>query len=316
MEIIIRVPARSAEIHEVVGSAVKGAAVPWHSTTKPLVAAAMLYQVGQGTLGLDDLVTEHITGWTGTGDEATCTLRHALSFTSGICAGQRPWAVASDQADYESRVAALPDGVALGLVGGEKHIYDTDNEDISGEMAREAAGLTTFDEVFSAWQSATGYLPSMVLDGPIYSAARKGTGPASEFADFLEDVLAGSVSGMSSSLLDEYMSDQTAGTDQAMASEPFDIATDIGEDWHMSFGWWLEARNSVFVADGSARYTRMTTFGLGGQYCSVDAAHGYIVVIGPTYPDGPSESEADTIYWWRDHIEGLVELWISQGCPA
>ncbi|MBO6937526.1 MAG: beta-lactamase family protein [Deltaproteobacteria bacterium] len=316
MEIIVRVPAHAAEIHEAVGAAVKNASIPWHSTTKPLVAAAMLYHVDQEpTLGLDDLVTDHIPGWTGTGVEATATLRHALAFTSGIAAGQRPWVVASDQADYQARVAALPDGVSNGRSGGQRHTYDTDNEDISGEMVRGAIGATSFADLFAQWVNTTGYFPSMVLDGPIYSAARKGTGPASEYADFLEDVLAGAVAGMSSALYDEFTSDQTAGTDQALAGEAFDVASDIGEDWRMSFGWWLECRHSRFVCSGGAPYPRMSTFGLGGQYCSVDFAKGYIVVIGPTYP-GVGESEADTIYWWRDHIEGLVELWIAQGCPS
>lgn len=317
--VVIRVPAHAAEIHVAAGSSTLDGDVAWHSTTKPLVTAAVLYQVAQGALDLDDLVTEHIPGWTGTGGQAAITLRHALAFCSGVSEGQRPWAVASDQADYEARVAALPDGVVGSLSGGEKHVYDTDNQDVYGEMARAAAGLATWDAVWDAWRSATGYFPTADQDGPIYSAARKTFAVPSDFADFLEDVLAQNVNGIPSALFEEYTQDQVAGTAQVLAGEPLDISTTIGEDWHFALGWWLECRHSRFVCSGGSAppYPRMTTFGLEGQYCSVDFDHGYVVVIGPTGPDtGAGESHGETIYWWRDHIEGLVEAWIAQGCPS
>ncbi len=242
------------------------------STSKWVAAAVILQLVDGGLLSLDDQPSKWLPFWQIEG----VTLAHLLSFTSGF--SKEPLCINSKTADFADCVQrAYTANVADAPAPGTAFDYSSTHLQIAGLMAVRAAGVTSFADLFTAWQARTGLFPSAAFDLPSLTNPRLAGGmhwTGAEYMMFLRAVY-------DDKLLEP--ATQTAMLDnQRGAASVVDspVLTALNQDWAYGFGNWLECPTAIGPDsfDCGAGH-RNSSPGAYGAYPFVDFDHHYLGIL-------------------------------------
>ena len=152
-------------------------------------------------------------------------------------------------------------------------------------MAVKARGLGTWQDVFSEFKSQTGLFANSTYDLPSSTNPRLAGGmrwTANDYMAFLKALVNGSL--LSTSSMNQLLSDQIASA--SIGNSP--PLTDLGEQWHYSFGLWHECQNTSYTCSPG---TRMSSPGSYGAYPFWNKSEGYFGIVARqgalgTYPKG------------------------------
>ncbi|HET7543100.1 MAG TPA: serine hydrolase domain-containing protein [Polyangiaceae bacterium] len=207
------------------------------STSKWVAASIILDLVDRGKLKLSDEPSLYLPFWQAQG----VTLAHLLSFTSGF--SKEPLCLNLPNADFADCVQrAYEANVDIAAAPGSEFDYSSVHLQIAGLMAVRAAGAASFEELFAAWQAATGLFPSGAFDLPSRSNPRLAGGmhwTGTEYLAFLRAIYAGKLlrpETRAAMLMSERGDAKVAGSPVLEA---------LGQDWAYGFGNWLECPTAL-----------------------------------------------------------------------
>jgi hypothetical protein len=259
------------------------------STSKMISAAIILRQVDAHRLSLTDHPQQYITtipntqvpGWPISPSEGLygLTLSQLLSFTSGLvtehsCLYSDSPSSGSPPFTFEGCVLAIAlKNTGNGKTPGQEFSYSGSNLQVAGLMAVEAAGMASWQEVFTEFKTQTGLFPTSTYDfpstqNPALAGGMHWTGE--EYMAFLRALSHGTL--LSSNMLSQMLTDQTASTTRGASP----IYSRLGFDWHYGFGLWHECDNPVY---NCVPGTRVSSPGAFGAYPFWDRSKGYFGIV-------------------------------------
>lgn len=241
------------------------------STSKLVTAVVILTLVEDSLLSLGDHPGDYIPSWPDTGNLAAITLRHLLSFTSGLA--DKPFCLNLPSADFEECVARIAGVNANARPPGEEFYYSPGHLQVAGLMAVKASGLASWQELFTRFKSKTGLFPNGNYDLPSLQNPRLAGGMhwnAAEYLAFLRALYEQRILG--AGLIAQMTEDQLRGA--AIGYSPSLAA--IGEDWHYGFGLWIECHDNPFNCN---RTTRVSSPGAYGAYPFIDYENRYYGIL-------------------------------------
>ena len=256
------------------------------STSKWVTAITILRLVDAGVLSLSDRPQDYLPFWTSDAANplSRITLAQLLSFTSGL--EETALCTNLGAANFGNCVETIYEAnLATPVEPGTAFYYESSHMQVAGLMAVRAAELAGWTEVFSAFQSSTELFLTAQYDLPSLANPRLAGGMhwrASEYLEFLDAFFHDEL--LSAQLKTTVLADQTGSV--AIRYSP--ALENIGEDWHYSFGFWLECQSSTFDCDGVGR---ISSPGAYGAYPFIDYELGYVGILGRegalgSYPEG------------------------------
>jgi CubicO group peptidase (beta-lactamase class C family) len=260
---------------------------PIASASKWVSATVILRLVDQGVLSLDDPTSKWLTdrkGHAWSGNLGRATLRHLLSYTTGISgynsASELDTTLTEavyDIYDQEGPTAAAP---------GTYFYYGPTHLRIAARMAEMATGKTwsqIFDEQLRiplGWASTSNYDLGGLLKNPNPAGSLRCTGQ--EYVRFLAMELRGGLDGstrlLPASLLATQRSDQW-GAGTSIAFSPYS-ATDSTKLYHYGLGNWLETQDSTQPPSATNPILRVSSTGKFGwaPWVAMDGAYAGLVI--------------------------------------
>lgn len=254
------------------------------ASASKLVSGLVVFDlIGRGTLSLD-ATTGQVLGWTG--PQAAITLRHLLSFTSGLaehpCVHERDTTLAACAAEIA--------GAGLARAPGAAFAYGSVHLAVAARMA-EVAANTTWNALFARTLAAPyGLAPSVTY----YSAPRQAAGTSNPL-----------IAGGLRASMDDYapllalafhrgtFGPLTVGTPalfDAQAIEPYPDAviahspySALAYDYHYGLTAWLEC------ATPETGCTTLSSPGAFGFTPWFDRATGYYAILGMELPRTPGD---------------------------
>lgn len=281
------------------------------STVKPITCAALEWAVAQGYLTLDSLAIDLVPEYEAlaTGEQRNVALRHLMSFTSGLTVNRNPPSsgVATDWQSFVDDVAQLASINPTTNVPGALHTYATDQHALASIMAVSAGAFADWAALLTAFIASTGLFPGLTwtnASGAILGGNVQVNYTAAEYAAFLRAIFAESV--LTPTRCQDIYADAIPSNPTRTTSYAWLTGGGLtGEDWHFGRGIWLEQRHADWVgAEGS---TRISTIGVGGQYCYHDTATGVTLVVSVTFPATTAEFVEG--FAFARSIDALVAIW-------
>jgi len=272
------------------------------STSKLVTSVVVLDLVQQGLLDLNDHPQLYISSWPTNGTLSRITLRHLLSFTSGLI--EEPLCVHLSGADFASCVDRIAEVNASSPEPGERFYYGSPHMQVAGLMAVNASSANSWSDVFDGFQLRTGLLGNSEYDLPSSSNPRLAGGMhwnAEDYLAFLGAIYNKEV--LTPSLISELNRDQIgdAVIDYSPALEG------IEEDWHYGLGVWVECHRASFDC---AQTTTISSAGAYGAYPFIDYANGYYGIVAR---EG-ALTTFDRGYELFESVAGLLESWVDLDC--
>lgn len=200
------------------------------------------------------------------------TLSHLLSFTSGLTT--EPACQNLGAANFFNCINSIATANAGGIViPGNEFNYGSNHLQVAGLMAIKAKAMTTWQDIFSEFKTATGLFTNSSYNLPSSTNPRLAGGmhwTANEYIGF------GQL--LSSSMMTTYLQDQTASA--TMAYSPIKSSS-LNEEWHYGFGYWHECQNSVWNCTAA---TRISSPGAYGAYPFWDRGYSYFGIVARQSP--------------------------------
>lgn len=272
------------------------------STSKWVTAIVVLDLVDQGVLDLDDRPQDFIPSWPTSGSLSQITLRHLLSFTSGLVT--EPICIHLPTADFESCVMTIADRNASASAPGQSFHYGSAHMQVAGLMAVKASSAADWRSVFSAFKARTGLFPTSEFDLPSASNPRLAGGmhwTGSEYLAFIRSLASGS---LLTQPLREAMGVNQVGSAVIADSPALD---GIGEDWRYGLGVWLECHSATFNCSSTPT---VSSAGAYGAYPFWDRDDGYYGIIAR---EGGLTS-FDQGYRMAEAMRPQFEAWAAADC--
>ena len=256
------------------------------STSKWVTAITILRLVDAGVMSLSDRPQDYLPFWTS--DAASplsrITLADLLSFTSGL--EETALCTNLGAANFGNCVETIYDAnLASPVEPGTAFYYESSHMQVAGLMAIRAAELAGWAEVFSEFQSSTELFATALYDLPSVANPRLAGGMhwrATEYLEFLDAFFHDEL--LSAQLKTTVLADHTSSVEIRYSP----ALENIGEDWHYSFGFWLECQSSTFDCEG---VRRISSPGAYGAYPFIDYGLGYVGILARegalgSYPEG------------------------------
>jgi CubicO group peptidase (beta-lactamase class C family) len=256
------------------------------STSKWVAAAVVLDLVDQGKLSLLADPADYLPFW----EKRGVTLSQLLSFTSGF--SKEPLCLNLPKGNFADCVQrAYEDNVGVAPAPGTTFDYSSVHLQVAGLMAVRAAGVSSFAELFAAWQDKTGLFPSGAFDLPSATNPRLAGGmhwTGAEYLDFLRALYDGKLLEPETR---RAMLDSQRGEAKVVGSPALDA---LGQDWAYGFGNWLECPTALGpdTFDCGAGH-RNSSPGAYGAYPFIDWDERYLGILARqgqlgTFRDGDS----------------------------
>lgn len=251
------------------------------STSKWVTAAVVMDLVNLGLLSLDDHPQDYISFWPSSGNLSEITLRHLLSFTSGL--SERPLCIDLAAADFVSCVQRIAQRNAGAPTPGSEFFYGPSHMQVAGLMAIIASGADSWAQVFADFQAVHGLFANGVYDLPSLTHPRLAGGmhhSGEEYLVFLADMYHYEL--FDQALIDLMSSDQI-GAAQVVYSP---AEEGLAENWRYGLGNWIECDS-----EGCTGAQRYSSPGAYGAYPFIDRQHGYFGILARqgslgSYPEG------------------------------
>lgn len=296
LSLIIAAP-NSVLYEQPFGDYTLGTVAPYRSSSKMLVAAAVMTLVDQGKIALDTPVTAYLPPsiWPGhlNDGKANITMRELLSHTAGFINGIHNSRLAcwSNKNIPLDRCVQEIVNIPLEAQPGTAFAYGDWDYQVAGAVVEHVLGQTWAPGSGSSWdqffQSAIalpcgitsitwGHVPNPWIAGD-------GSGNLGDYAKVLHMTLNGGACGaaqvLSSSSVQQMQQDETNGL--IINFSPFPPT------WHYGFGWWLDAN-----ASGGATVEYSDLGGSGTiPWLRKDLQYGAFVLM-----DQPSTQETSSIW--------------------
>jgi CubicO group peptidase (beta-lactamase class C family) len=272
------------------------------STSKLVTAVIILRLVDAGYLSLSDHPQDWISSWPipDTDPLYNMTLAQLLSFTAGL--QTEPACLNVGLASFETCVDTIgTDNTGNGKTPGDEFYYASTYLQVAGLMAIKARGVSTWQDVFSEFQTQTGLFPAGAYDLPSSSNPRLAGGmhwTGEEYLAFLHTLSHGEL--LSIALMNQLLADQTASA--TIVYSP--ALAGLGEDWHYGFGSWQECESASYDCTPGSR---ISSPGAYGAYPYWDADQGYIGLVARqgalgSFPNGVAVERA---------VRPVVEQWVA-----
>lgn len=230
------------------------------STSKWATAAVIMDLVDIGVLRLTDHPQDYLSFWPTTGNLSQITLRHLLSFTSGLT--EKPLCVDAGGADFGNCVQRIAEVNRDAPAPGSVFYYGSSHMQVAGLMAVVASGVDTWAQVFDAFRAAHGLFANSLYDLPSLTNPRLAGGMhvrGDDYLAFLQQLYDGSL--IDRKLVDEMERDQRG--DAQLGYSPAEQG--LGVDWHYGLGHWLEC-----AGDSCNDLGRHSSPGAYGAYPFID----------------------------------------------
>lgn len=270
------------------------------STSKLVTAAIILQLVNDGTLSLDDNPQDYISFWPTTGNLSNITLRHLLSFTSGL--REEHICINLGLSDFETCVSNILGANTTTAVPGDEYYYSSSHMQVAGLMAVKAFGVNSWQQVFEYFRTQTGLFLNSDYDLPSQQNPRLAGGmhwTAVDYLAFLRALFEESI--LTPALILEATSDQISAA--TIVYSPI-ASGSLSEDWHYGFGNWIECPNNPFDC---TQVTRISSAGAYGAYPFIDYEHSYFGIVAREGALGTG-SEGVAVY---RAIETDLEAWAN-----
>jgi len=250
------------------------------STSKFPAAVIILTLVDKGYLSLDSKAHDLISFWIG---ESDITLRHLLSFTSGL--NDEPSCLINPTStNYEDCVKKIYDqNLITRARPGTSFYYASTHLQVAGLMAMKATGKT-WSEIFSEFKQQTGLFSNSAFDLPMVNNPRLAGGmhwTASDYQEFLNALYRNKRVSDNQILLSQNTWNELFANQRGSATVSYSpIRSRLNEDWAYGFGNWLEcptarAANSYNCGVGH----RNSSPGAYGAYPFIDFDYSYSGII-------------------------------------
>ena len=274
------------------------------STSKWVTATVIMDAVDQGAIALASTAHDLIPFWT----EQTVTLEHLLSFTSGY-SNDPLGCINLPNANFTNCVETIYNNNPTPAAAGTEFDYASGHLQVAGLMTINALGLSSWAQVFAAFSTRTGLLPTSTYDLPSASNPRLAGGmhwTGEEYLGLLRALSRGTVLTAQSraALFASHRGAAVVAGSPTLLEPP----NGLGEDWAYGLGNWLECRSTAFdCAEG----VRNSSPGAYGGYPFIDFEHGYFGMVARqgelgTYPEG--------ILLFRQ-IQDDADRWATATCP-
>lgn len=281
------------------------------STSKLVTAAVILSLIDQGTttLTLDSRPQDLISFWTPTtGSPASgVTLRHLLSFTSGLETEPVPDCLNSGTADFETCVRSIYNAnIDNKTSPGSEFYYSSTHLQIAGLMAVKAGRFSNWNGLFNDFKKRTGLFSHSTYDLPSSANPTLAGGmhwTAEDYLAFLTALYRGQI--MSGSMRTELWAEQRGKA--AVVESP--ILSDKGEDWGYGLGNWIECRSPAFDCGTSLK--RNSSPGAYGAYPFIDFEDKYYGILARQGASGTFENGIDLFRT----VETTAKKWAARSCP-
>lgn len=229
------------------------------STSKLVTSVIILRLVDQGYLSLTDKPQDLITNWPITSSDPlrNMTLGQLLSFTSGLTT--EPLCLNAGAFNFETCINNIATTNANnGVTPGTQFYYASTHLQVAGLMAMKARNVSSWQDLFTNFQTQTGLFPTGAYDLPSSTNPRLAGGmhwKGAEYLNFLRALKAGTL--LSANMQNQLIADHTAGT--TTGNSPSVSA--LGEEWHYGFGIWNECQNATYNCTPGTRLSSPGTYG-------------------------------------------------------
>ena len=240
------------------------------STAKMVAAVVILDVVAQGSLSLEDRVTQYIDFWPTTGEVSTITLRELLSFQSGL--NTDPLCYNFGGYDFEKCVQNIL--TKNKTITKNQFYYGPNHLQVAALMAIKAAKASSWEELFNAFKAKFNLFKNSSFNLPSTTNPRIAGGmsvTAKEYHQFLAALYSGKI--LPKSLFDAMRSDQIEGI--SIVNSP--ALDGMNQDWHYGFGMWIESDSNPF--DATKVTQKVSSAGLYGAYPFMDFKHHYYGIV-------------------------------------
>ncbi len=241
------------------------------STSKLVTTVIILSLVNEGILSLDDNPQDYIATWPTTGKLSAIKLKHLLSFTSGL--SNEPLCINAANFNFATCVDNIVNANPVSTIPGEAFYYASSHLQVAGLMAINASANTSWESVFSQFQSKTGLFLNSKYDLPSITNPRLAGGmhwTASDYMLFLEAIYKQAI--LTPSLINQLSSDQISGA----LTENSPALNQLGEDWHYGYGAWIECPETPY---NCTQTRRISSPGAYGAYPFIDFEYGYYGIV-------------------------------------
>jgi len=241
------------------------------STSKLVTSVLILDQIGRGGLSLDSHPQDFIVGWPVDGNLSEITLRHLLSFTSGL--ETEPLCISLGFFSFENCVDRISEVNSSAPLPGERFFYGPSHMQVAGLMAVKAGGYSSWTALFDSFRADTGLFPTSRYDLPSPTNPRLAGGMHWTAAEY--HLLLGKLFNeelLSPSLIAAMRSDHVG--QRTIEYSP--ALEGIGEDWHYGLGVWLECHSSEFDC---VQTPTISSAGAYGAYPFIDYDDEYFGIL-------------------------------------
>lgn len=273
------------------------------STSKWISAAVILNLVKKSVLSLDDNPQKYISSWPTEGNLSKITLRHLLSFTSGL--SEEPLCINAGGFDFENCVNKIAENnLNTAVVPGSEFYYASTHLQVAGLMAIKAGNYNSWTEVFDEFKEETNLFPHSVYDLPSTTNPRLAGGMhwiANDYLDFLKALLYKEI--LTEDLINQMLSDQIQNT--TVVYSP--AVAGLNEDWHYGFGNWNECHNQTH---NCTEIIKVSSPGAYGAYPFIDLKEKYYGILA-------RQGELGTFtkgYELFESISAKLDLWATKKC--
>ncbi|MGH1540335.1 MAG: serine hydrolase domain-containing protein [Arenicella sp.] len=233
------------------------------STSKLVTSTILMWLVQNGLISLDDKPQDHISWWPDSGTLSQITLRHLLSFTSGL--NTPPACIDLPDANFESCIAKIAFNNGNSLAPGEGYDYNSVHMQVAGLMAIRALNVDSWKEVFKQFQTEFNIFSHSAYNLPSTTNPRLAGGmtwTARDYRKFLKKL--SSLDIVDQPLLNEMSTSQTARLNI------------IGSPWGYGLGLWVECDLSEA---NCSMANRISSPGSYGSYPFIDYRHNYYGLV-------------------------------------
>ncbi len=274
------------------------------STSKWVAAAVILEAVDRGFLTLNTTANALLPFWT----ETTVTLRHLLSFTSGL--NDTAGCTNLPNINFATCVEQIYTNVwPTSAAAGAEFNYNQSHLQVAGLMAINASGAASWADLFSGFRTRTALFPNSSFNLPSLTNPRLAGGmtwTARDYVGFLRKLSRGEI--LSEATRTAMFANQRGN---AVVTASPALQAGLQEDWSYGLGNWLEcptANNGTPF--NCAEGVRNSSAGAYGSYPFIDFANGYFGIVAQL---GPLGSGFKGVESFRP-VEAAAARWAQQRC--
>jgi len=263
------------------------------STSKWVTSSVLMWLVQNQTLSLDDNPQDYIPAWPTTGNLSDITLKHLLSFTSGL--SLTPACVNLPNANFDSCVAKIAMNNMAASVPGEEFYYGPAHMQVAGLMAIKALNVTSWEQVFEQFKAELNLFSNSTYSLPSTTNPRLAGGmiwTANDYREFLSALKTLKIVNQSNLNI---MFNNQISTAEIVNSPGLDT-------WRYGLGLWLEC---TVLEPNCITSNRVSSPGAYGAYPFIDYQHNYFGLVArqgeiSTFENGYAvyESVAEKLAVW------------------